>query len=88
VVVLDSIITHTSAWFLDREIHQLVDGENFDELIKIRQYFPPSKFCAIWYVLGNQGHCIILLATKETLIGINNPLNISKLYFYDFFVII
>ena len=28
------------------------DGENVDELIKIRQirqYFPPSKFCAIWY---------------------------------------
>lgn len=24
VVVLDSVITHTSAWFLDREIHQLV----------------------------------------------------------------
>jgi len=23
-VVLDSIITHTSAWFLDREIHQFV----------------------------------------------------------------
>ena len=23
------------------------DGENIDELIKIRQYFPPSKFCAI-----------------------------------------
>jgi len=30
------------------------DGENVDELIKIRQihqYFPPSKFCAIWYWL-------------------------------------
>ena len=29
------------------------DGENADELIKIcqiRQYFPPSKFCAIQYV--------------------------------------
>ena len=28
------------------------DGENVDELIKIRQtrqYFPPSKFCAIRY---------------------------------------
>jgi len=24
VVVLNSVITHTSAWFLDREIHQLV----------------------------------------------------------------
>jgi len=24
VVVLDSVITHTSAWFLDRDIHQLV----------------------------------------------------------------
>jgi len=24
VVVLDGVITHTSAWFLDREIHQLV----------------------------------------------------------------
>jgi len=24
VIVLDSVITHTSAWFLDREIHQLV----------------------------------------------------------------
>jgi len=24
VVVLDSVITHTSAWFLDGEIHQLV----------------------------------------------------------------
>jgi len=27
------------------------DGENVDELIKIRQIcqnFPPSKFCAIW----------------------------------------
>ena len=23
MVVLDSVITHTSAWFLDREIHQL-----------------------------------------------------------------
>ena len=23
VVVLDSVITHTSTWFLDREIHQL-----------------------------------------------------------------
>jgi len=23
------------------------DGENVDKLIKIRQYFPPSKFCAI-----------------------------------------
>jgi len=26
-------------------------GENVDELIKICQYFPPSKFCAIWYIL-------------------------------------
>jgi len=26
VVVLDSVVTHTSAWFLDREIHQLVFG--------------------------------------------------------------
>jgi len=25
------------------------DGENVDELIKICQYFPPSKFCAIRY---------------------------------------
>jgi len=24
VVVLDSVIIHTSAWFLDREMHQLV----------------------------------------------------------------
>jgi len=24
VVVLDSVMTHTSGWFLDREIHQLV----------------------------------------------------------------
>jgi len=24
VVVLDSVITHTNAWFLNREIHQLV----------------------------------------------------------------
>jgi len=24
LVVLDSVITHTGAWFLDREIHQLV----------------------------------------------------------------
>jgi len=24
VVILDSVITHTSAWFLDGEIHQLV----------------------------------------------------------------
>jgi len=24
VVVLDSVITHTRAWLLDREIHQLV----------------------------------------------------------------
>jgi len=24
VVVLDSVITHTSTWFLDMEIHQLV----------------------------------------------------------------
>jgi len=28
VVVLDSVITHTSAWFLDGEIHQLVLGKN------------------------------------------------------------
>jgi len=30
------------------------DGENVDELIKIRQirqYFPPSKFCTIRYCL-------------------------------------
>jgi len=27
VVVLDSVITHTSAWFLDREIHQLVEDD-------------------------------------------------------------
>jgi len=26
------------------------DGENVDELIKIRQYFSPSKFCAIRYL--------------------------------------
>jgi len=25
VVVLGSVIAHTSAWFLDREIHQLVN---------------------------------------------------------------
>jgi len=25
--------------------------ENLDESIKIRQYFPPSKFCAIWYMI-------------------------------------
>jgi len=30
VVVLGSIITHTSAWFLDREIHQLVITSNSD----------------------------------------------------------
>jgi len=29
VIVLDSVITHTSTWFLDREIHQLVDEQNF-----------------------------------------------------------
>jgi len=27
VVVLDSVITHTNAWFLDREIHQLVKNK-------------------------------------------------------------
>jgi len=26
------------------------DGENVDKLMKIRQYFPPSKFCAIRYI--------------------------------------
>jgi len=26
VVFLDSVITHTSAWFLDSEIHQLVSN--------------------------------------------------------------
>jgi len=33
------------------------DGENVDELIKIcqiRQYFPPSKFCAIQYIFSEQ----------------------------------
>ena len=25
------------------------DGENIDELLEIRQYFPPSKFCAVQY---------------------------------------
>jgi len=29
VVVLDNVITHTNAWFLDREIHQLVFLCNF-----------------------------------------------------------
>ena len=27
------------------------EGENVDELIKIHQYFPPSKFCAIRYTV-------------------------------------
>jgi len=32
----------------DRLSVENFDGENVDELIKIRQYFPPSKlFCAI-----------------------------------------
>ena len=25
------------------------DRENIDELLEIRQYFPPSKFCAVRY---------------------------------------
>ena len=25
------------------------DRENNDELLKIRQYFLPLKFCAVWY---------------------------------------
>jgi len=32
------------------------DGENGNELIKfrqIRQYFPPSKFCTIWYMYSS-----------------------------------
>ena len=36
----------------DRLSVENFDGENVDELIKIRQirqYFPPSKFCAIRY---------------------------------------
>ena len=31
------------------------DRENIDKLVKIRQirqYFPPSKFCAVWYTVG------------------------------------
>ena len=30
------------------------DGENIDELLEIhqiRQYFPPSKFCAVRYMI-------------------------------------
>ena len=37
------------------------DGENVDELIKIHEYFPPSKFCAIQYVL-----CIHSLLHAQT----------------------
>jgi len=33
VVKKDSVITHTSAWFLDREIHQLVISENSSKLV-------------------------------------------------------
>ena len=32
------------------------DRENIDELLEncqIRQYFPPSKFCAVWYIQHN-----------------------------------
>ena len=32
------------------------DRENIDELLEIhqiRQYFPPSKFCAVWYLGSN-----------------------------------
>ena len=30
------------------------DRENIDELLEIRQicqYVPPSKFCAVWYIM-------------------------------------
>jgi len=30
VVVLDSVITHTTAWLLDREIYQLVFVKSFE----------------------------------------------------------
>jgi len=33
VIVLDSVITHTSTWFLGREIHQLVSIEMY--LVKL-----------------------------------------------------
>jgi len=35
VVVLDSVITNTSAWFLDREIHQLVIKETIYHILRI-----------------------------------------------------
>ena len=30
------------------------DRENIDELLEIRQYFPPSKFCAVRYLLTDK----------------------------------
>ena len=35
MVVLDSVITHTSTWFLDREIHQLVSFYINYRLVKL-----------------------------------------------------
>ena len=34
------------------------DRENIDKLLEIRQYFPPSKFCAIQYVCVY--YCLVL----------------------------
>jgi len=42
------------------------DGENVDELIKIRQihqYFPPSKFCAIRYISNCYHQAIAYVTT-------------------------
>ena len=47
VVVLDSVITHTSAWFLDREIHQLVTKEGTSNLEELHCRFPNRYLDAI-----------------------------------------
>jgi len=39
VVVLESVITHKSAWFFDREIHQLVLPKNKDKTLQILLHY-------------------------------------------------
>jgi len=43
VVVLDSVVTHTSAWFLDREIHQLV-YDPYSSFLNCQYYYYLSSF--------------------------------------------
>jgi len=71
VVALDSVITHTSAWFLDGEIHQLVilqvivvKGFIIISLVVVQIEVLLAPFSVVFYGLHDRINFSVVFITK------------------------